>query len=64
MKHQLTPLNPLFADIPTSELINRLESLCVFKSAELESELNARLERRGEQWRFVGVARIEIFLSD
>ena len=64
MKGKLTPLNPLFADIPTWEFITRVESLCVFKSAALESELNARLERRGEQWRFVGVARIQIFLSD
>ena len=59
MKPQYTPLNPRFADIPTSELISRLEAICVFKSAELEHELTARLERVGKHWRFVGAAKIE-----
>lgn len=61
MKDQSKPLNPLFADIPMWELISRLEAHCVFKSEELETELSARLERVGLQWRFVRLARIEIY---
>lgn len=49
----LTSLNPAFAHLTNVELIARLEQACVFASGELESELNARLERTGQQWRFV-----------
>lgn len=64
MQRQLTPLNPIFADLPTSKLITKLEIDCVFKSAELEAELNARLERMGKRWRFVRGGKIEIYFPE
>ena len=61
MKGTHIPLNPAFADMPTSELIRELESLCVFQSAELERELTARMERLGKCWRFSTMATIEVY---
>lgn len=62
MKHKsLTPLNPAFADTPLSKLITMLEQSCVFRAADIEDELDARLERIGKRWRFVAPGKIELY---
>ncbi len=57
----LTPLNPAFADTPLSKLIEMVEQACVFQAAELEAELDARLERLGKRRRFVRPGQIELY---
>jgi len=57
----LTPLNPDFADTPLSKLITMVEQACVFHVADLEAELDARLERIGKRWRFVRPGMIELY---
>lgn len=60
MNNRFTQLNPIFADLPTSMLITKLENSYAFKSEELESELTARLDCLGQHWKFARGGRIEI----
>jgi len=62
MKHkQRRPLNPAFADTPTSQLVRMLEEACVFTSSSIETELSIRLEQSGRLWRFVAPGKIELY---
>lgn len=60
-RNPFTPLNPAFADTPLSKLITMVEEACVFHSADVEDELNARLERIGKRWRFIAPGKIELY---
>ncbi len=56
-----TPLNPIYADTPLSTLIAMVEQACVFHAADIEAELDARLERIGKHWRFIAPGKVELY---
>ena len=47
-----------------SKLVEMVEQCCVFKAAEIETELDARLERLVKRWRFVRPGEVEIYFPD
>ena len=56
-----TPLNQAFADTPLSKLVEMVEECCLFKAADIEAELDARLERIGKHWRFIAPGKVELY---
>ena len=60
----VAPLNPDFAHTPFPKLVAMVEQCCVFQAAEIEAELDARLERLGKRWRFISPGEVEIYFPD
>ncbi len=47
--------------LTTPELIRQLERTSIFEAYELETELNRRLEKTGQCWRFNRGNKIELY---
>ena len=53
-----------YQHLSNAQLIGELEMASIFEAFELEAELNHRLERTGQRWRFTSKNNIELYYPE